>query len=135
MCIIICNYFFGLFSAAEGDKHSQIKQRHYDAEEIRHYIQQKRAERMQKQLEEEKRQKKADELRRKQLEELYTKQKQTATHSKRFKEIKHKSNSNMTFSRPMALSDLPRHHPFQAERSGEMVGLIYSNFYELFTSA
>jgi hypothetical protein len=69
----------------------QIKQRHYDAEEIRHYIQQKRAERMQKQLEEEKRQKKADELRRKQLEELYTKQKQTATHSKRFKEIKHKS--------------------------------------------
>ncbi|XP_052092556.1 centrosome-associated protein 350-like isoform X2 [Mytilus californianus] len=107
-------------SAAEIDKHSQIKQRHYDAEEIRHYIQKKKAERIQKQIEEEKRQKKADELRRKQLEELYTKQKQTASHPKKFRDIKHKSN-NETFSHPMALSDLPRHHPFQHERSRQMM--------------
>ncbi|VDI43033.1 Hypothetical predicted protein [Mytilus galloprovincialis] len=107
-------------SAAEIDKHSQIKQRHYDAEEIRHYIQKKKAERVQKQIEEEKRQKKADELRRKQLEELYTKQKQTASHPKKFRDIKHKSN-NETFSHPMALSDLPRHHPFQHERSRQMM--------------
>ncbi|XP_052223990.1 centrosome-associated protein 350-like [Dreissena polymorpha] len=54
------------------------KQRHYDADQIRRYMQRQRADRVRQQKEEESRRREEDEARRRQLEELYNKQKQAS---------------------------------------------------------
>ncbi|WAR30810.1 CE350-like protein [Mya arenaria] len=64
-----------------GSLGSSAKQRHYDAEQIRKYMQRQKADRVRQQKEEEHRRKEEEEARRKHLEELYNKQKHASSHS------------------------------------------------------
>ncbi|XP_052789216.1 centrosome-associated protein 350-like isoform X3 [Mya arenaria] len=65
----------------EKQQQSSAKQRHYDAEQIRKYMQRQKADRVRQQKEEEHRRKEEEEARRKHLEELYNKQKHASSHS------------------------------------------------------
>ncbi|WAR30834.1 CE350-like protein [Mya arenaria] len=75
----------GVASMGEREKRwkapSSAKQRHYDAEQIRKYMQRQKADRVRQQKEEEHRRKEEEEARRKHLEELYNKQKHASSHS------------------------------------------------------
>ncbi|KAL4219357.1 hypothetical protein ACF0H5_021937 [Mactra antiquata] len=62
-------------SENEKQQQSSAKQRHYDQEQVRKYMQRRKSERLKKQREEESRMKEEEDARRKHLEELYSKQK------------------------------------------------------------
>lgn len=71
------------FCSPEVEKQQQpsVKQRHYDTEQIRKYMQQKKAERLKHQKEKEQRVKEEEESRRRQLNELRNKQRQASAQS------------------------------------------------------
>lgn len=71
------------FFILEPEKQLSAKQRHYDQEEVRRFMQKQKADRMKQQREEERRKQRAQEMRSQQLEELRSKQKQTAQGPKR----------------------------------------------------
>ena len=101
------------------------KQRHYDQDEVRKYMQRQKAERIRQQKEEEKRQKEMEEARKKHLEELYNKQK-PATTGKREKS-RQRSSQDIP-SKPLnSINDLPKHHPFHKDRARFMVRFFFFN--------
>ncbi|XP_062614422.1 centrosome-associated protein 350-like [Saccostrea cucullata] len=110
----------------EPEKQSNAKQRHYDQEEVRRFIQKQKADRLRQQREEEKRKQRAQEMRSQQLEELRSKQKQSAHSSKRPTKSagarsKGKAHDETFTHAPMSYMELPRHHPFHEDlQSGSM---------------
>lgn len=115
------------FFILEPEKQLSAKQRHYDQEEVRRFMQKQKADRMKQQREEERRKQRAQEMRSQQLEELRSKQKQTAQGPKRSTKSagargKGKTHDETFTHSPLAYKDLPRHHPFHEDlQSGSMV--------------
>lgn len=111
---------------SEPEKQLSAKQRHYDQEEVRRFMQKQKADRMKQQREEERRKQRAQEMRSQQLEELRSKQKQTAQGPKRSSKSagargKGKTHDETFTHSPLAYKDLPRHHPFHEDlQSGSM---------------
>lgn len=93
------------------------KMRHYNQGDIRKYIAGKKAERLQKQKADREADKQAKESVKKQLDDLKMKAKPPVPHVIKPKESKSKGKLDETFTSSLLLSDLPKHHPFQKERT------------------
>ena len=114
----------------EPDKQAlQAKQRHYDQDEVRRYMQKQKSERIRQQKEDEKRHREIEEAKRKHLEELSSKQKQAAVSSALVgKREKSRGRGQDIQSKPVnSINDLPNHHSFHKDRARYMVSYYESS--------